>query len=393
MASKSKIEWTDSTWNSIYGCSKVSEGCRNCYAIREAHMHAGHPIAKLSDRFKGLTKLIGGKPEWTNQVNLWPGGLLAPLRWKDPRKIFVNSQSDTFHPDVPFEYIDKIFAVMALCPQHTFQVLTKRPERAAQYLSERVQINYSDPNTGASTRPSTMTRGEWIGMHLRGTDADPYWGTKAERERIVSIGCSMQFGGQNWPLPNVWLGTSCENQATANERIPHLLRCPAAVRFLSCEPLLGPIDLDKYLVCSTCEGTGKVGLYSAAGHLLETVECETCLGGDASIHWVIAGGESGPKARPMHPDWVRSLRDQCGRAGVPFLFKQWGEWAPDSALPDDFDSNYFRTKLPREYVTPKGEFDGQGIEPGIVVMNRVGKKTAGRLLDGRTWDEFPEVSA
>ena len=312
MSANSKIEWTDATWNPIVGCTRVSEGCMNCYAERFA--------ARFPDRFGGVSRMTEYGPRWTGKIVLRPEALNLPLRWRKQRRIFVNSMSDLFHPDVPFEFVEKVFFIMAAAEHHTFQVLTKRPERMLEF----------------------MKRTEW-------------------REAI---------GLAAWPLPNVWLGVSVENQRAADERIPLLLQTPAAVRFLSCEPLLGPVMLT---------GLGKRCYGCAAG---VPHRCRNVL-----VDWVIVGGESGPGARPMHPDWVRSIRDQCQAAGVAFHFKQWGEWLPVKATPGT--KNYHscadgKMRTPR--IGDKTHEWGDG-----VVSIRVGKKAAGRLLDGRTWDELPVI--
>lgn len=251
MGDKTGIQWTEATWNPLHGCSKVSEGCRNCYAIG-----ATRRLAECTPgpRFEGLVK----DGNWTGVVRLDQKLLLQPIRWSRPRRIFVNSMSDLFHGDVSEEMVDEVAATMAMCHWHTFQVLTKRAERMRDYSI-------------ATSKTAT------------------------------------------WPLPNVWLGVSVEDQKAAEERIPMLQQTPAAVRFLSVEPLIGPVDLGRGLL--------------------------------DGIHWVIVGGESGPKARPMDLDWARSLRDQCVVAQVPFFFKQIGG---------------------------------------------VNKKAAGRLLDGVEWNEFPK---
>jgi protein gp37 len=240
------IQWTDETWNPVTGCSKVSPGCAHCYAETLA-----------------LTRLAGktGYPglPWTPEnaeanVVLRPERLRKPLSWKEPRRVFVNSMSDLFHELVPPEYIDQVFAVMARAPQHTFQVLTKRPERMPGYLV----------GDGITRRP-------WIALAAQMNIDD------------------------RWPLPNVWLGTSIENDRFVGRADP-LRETPAAVRFLSLEPLLGPLP--------SLDLTG--------------------------IDWVIVGGESGPEHRPIRVEWVRDLRDRCNAAGVAFFFKQWGGRTPKS---------------------------------------------------------------
>jgi protein gp37 len=229
-------------------------------------------------KYAGLTKKVNGLTVWTGKINLSEAGLSEPLTWRKPRRVFVNSMSDLFHEGVPFDYIDRVFAVMALTPRHTYQVLTKRPERMAEYLID------SRDMLGNKTDERVSMEAENVG---------------GDRDKPLP-----------WPLANVWLGTSTENQRAADERIPHLLKCPAAVRFLSCEPLLGPIDLKPWL--------GFLPLPSDAARYLERMS------GVPRLHWVIVGGESGPGARPCNVEWVRSIVGQCGAAGVACFVKQLG---------------------------------------------------------------------
>ena len=257
---------------------------------------------KHTPKYGGLTKDSNAGPVWTGEVRLWEKALADPLHWREPRKIFVNSEGDLFHESIPDEWIDRVLAVMALCPQHTFQVLTKRAARMRDYC------------------------------------------------------CDPRHSGEIvWPLPNVWKGCSCERQQEADERIPLLLQTPAAIRFISAEPLLGPIDLWKYLNgsrgCANC-GDGQLDGQCCGDPLIVD---------EIPLDWVIVGGESGPDARPMHPQWTTDIRDQCLGAGVPFFFKQWGAWIPSNPI--------------------FGEFE------------RVGKKAAGRLLDGVEHNGFPEIQA
>lgn len=312
MADKTEISWTDATWNPVTGCTKVSEG----YAETIAHRFAGTPAYP-----NGFA------------VTLRPERLDQPLRWQRPRRIFVNSMSDLFHSDVPDEFIARVFAVMALAPQHTFQVLTKRPGRMRSLLSSE-QFRW------------------WVWHEML---------TLTHQRKMPMV--QEHFDALRWPLPNVWLGTSVESQKWADVRIPQLLQTPAAVRFLSCEPLLGPVDL--------------VPFVPPAAHW----------DGNADplwrLHWVIVGGESGPHARPMHPDWARSLRDQCVAAGVAFHFKQWGEWAPAGRCFDD--------RAPERDEHFWWDQTSGTIGTGATVVRRVGKKLAGRELDGRTWGEYPEA--
>jgi protein gp37 len=245
MAIGSSIEWTEATWNPVAGCTILSPGCTNCYAMRMARRLE----AMGQDKYAGTTRLSGGRPKWNGVIKLDRSALKLPLQWKKGRMIFVNSMSDLFHEDIPFEYVRDVFATMAKASQHTFQVLTKRHERLAE-LSPRI----------------------------------------------------------SWPS-NVWMGVSVES-AEYLSRVSALRESGAQVKFLSLEPLLGP---------------------------LRELELD-------AIDWVIAGGESGPGARPVEATWIRDIRDRCLDAGVAFHFKQWGG---------------------------------------------VNKKSTGRMLDGRTWDAFP----
>jgi protein gp37 len=227
MAEKSPIEWTDATWNPVVGCSIESAGCTNCYAMRMAARLEAMGVAK----YAGLTRKSGGRAKWTGKITCDEKALTVPERWAQPRKVFVNSMSDLFHPDVPAEFIRRVWDVMKGTPRHDYQLLTKRPQRMRELLStDRFEV-----------------------------------------------------------LPNVWLGTSVESQ-DAVHRVEDLRRTPAAVRFISFEPLIGRID--------------SVDL--------------------SDIAWAIVGGESGPAARPIEEDWVLQLQETCRSCGTAFFFKQWG---------------------------------------------------------------------
>ncbi|HSZ58475.1 MAG TPA: phage Gp37/Gp68 family protein [Tepidisphaeraceae bacterium] len=297
MSTNSSIEWTRGddgtpgcTWNPVAGCTLKSPGCKNCYAMRMA----ARLEAMGQEKYAGLTKKVNGRYVWTGKIHLDEESLSAPLGWKKPRRVFVNSMSDLFHPDVSFEFIDKVFAVMALCPQHAFQVLTKRPERMAQYLS--------NDNVGAARDGATRRR---IVLEMHRYNAPP--APQEWRE------CSARVHyGHGWPLPNIWLGCSTEDQTRADERIPHLLKCPAAVRFLSCEPLLGTIDLSRWFFTSK------------PAPPREAIYDDRQTWDESGIHWVIVGGESGPNARPMVLGWAKDIVRQCQSAGVPVFVKQLG---------------------------------------------------------------------
>ena len=335
----SKIEWTEKTWNPVTGCTPVSPGCDHCYAARMATRLAGRAGYPADNPFA---------------VTCHPDKLDQPLHWRKPCRVFVCSMGDLFHPDVPDSFIDQVFAIMAACPQHTFQVLTKRPERMVKYLH-----NYGHAHLWDRIYAAARTLPEH----------------KVLKRNLLNI---QYFPA--WPLPNVWLGVTCEDQQRADERIPLLLQCPAAVRFVSCEPLLGPVDLG-----IRCNVPG-----------MDCVDCPapecSLRGNERQVDWVICGGETGPGARPMHPDWARSLRDQCKAAGVAFFFKQWGGWVPETQNTQALTERTARTAL---YVEPDGTTRPAkyGARGEAATVQRVGKKRAGRLLDGVEYSEYPEVRA
>lgn len=334
MGDKTGIEWTDATWNPIRGCSRVSEGCRNCYAEIVASRFSGEGMP-----YEGLIAKGG---QWNGNVHLVESALDQPMRWRKPRRIFVNSMSDLFHENVPDDVIAQVFAVMARSKNHTFQLLTKRPQRMRDWLS-RV-ANWGGWWTHDGTAPAASYGGTGI---------------------IV--------GHAQWPLPNVWVGVSIEDQATADERIPLLLKTPAAVRWISAEPLLGSVDIRPWL--RAC--------YDASMRWLKGDDSRCSPADMPFLDWVVVGGESGAGARPMHPDWARSLRDHCVEAGVPFLFKQWGEWSPSVAGM----WHYPLTGMPDFPARASGK-DTHDFGDGYGAV-RIGKKVAGRLLDGVTWDQYP----
>lgn len=292
MAKKSHINWTDGTWNVITGCTPISPGCANCYASQLAGTRLKHHPSRA-----GLTKEVNRHHIWTGEVRFNREWLNQPLRWKKPQKIFVCAHGDLFHENVSDEWLNDIFEVMAYAQQHTFQILTKRPDRMSVYLSDLPMI-----------------------------------------------------------LPNVWIGVTVENQKTADERIPVLLDTPATKHYLSMEPLLESINISRWLR------------------------------NQPGIDWIIVGGESGPNARPMHPNWVRSLRNQCIDACVPFFFKQWGEWLP--AKRDKYGNVEFcdQNSIPHDGFL---KCRVTSLDDKFTAF-RFGKKVAGRRLDGKTWDEVPE---
>ncbi|AMQ67014.1 hypothetical protein SEA_BIPPER_79 [Mycobacterium phage Bipper] len=307
MSDRSGIEWTDATWNPVTGCSEVSPGCDRCYA------------KAFAERFRGTE---GHYYQRGFDVVLRPEKLDQPIRWTRPRLVFVNSMADLFHQAVPDDYIARVFAVMAQAPQHTFQLLTKRHARMRHLLN-----------------------------------------AEAFRAKVFHHG-----GGMTWPLPNVWVGVSAENQQWWDTRVEYLLGTPAAVRWVSLEPLLGHITMGTpwSLDPETFRFTG--------------------------IDWVVVGGESGTGARPMHPEWARSLRDQCAAAKVPFLFKQWGNWSP--VAPDEAARNRDRLVFQNGKSISFEHATRTDLERwDYVVMRRAPKSAGGRHLDGQLHDQYPAVTA
>ena len=312
-----KIEWADKTWNPVVGCSIVSPGCTHCYAMRQAariermqNTAFDATVARKYSPYAGTTQTTKAGAVWTGKVAMASDdALTAPLRRRKPTAWFVNSMGDLFHESVPDAWIDRVFAVMALAPQHTFIVLTKRSKRMQRYCADLKRSAYV--YDAMSNLPD------------------------AEKRGIKEIRAAYDLV-MDWPLPNVILGVSCERQQEADERIPDLLATPAAKRIVSVEPLLGAIDLT---------GDGREGPLANGEPTLAQIDGPNgtyfIRHGASRIDGVIVGGESGAGARPMHPDWARSIRDQCAAANVPFFFKQCG------------------------------------------------KRAAGRLLDGRTHDDLP----
>jgi protein gp37 len=276
------IEWTDVVWNPTRGCSHVSPGCAHCFAER-----VGARGATPGGAYHGLIRIgTGGAPRWTGKVRLVPEKLDEPLRWRKPRRVFVNSMSDLFHEKLDDKDIARVFAVMALAKHHTFQVLTKRARRMRHWF-----IGQHRPNVDVYDAATPM---------LPRVNGQPDWPLMPS-----DMASTRSSGGAWWPLSNVHVGVSVENQAAADERIPLLLETPAAVRFLSVEPLLGPVDLRPWLALD------RAGAYTKSGH-------------QHPVDWVIVGGESGPGARPCDVAWIRSVVEQCKAAGVPCFVKQLG---------------------------------------------------------------------
>lgn len=288
MSTTSKIEWTRGddgtpgrTWNPVSGCTRVSEGCRQCYIERTP------PFRMAGRKFLNMAGQPSHDVGATTGVTLHPDRLDAPLRWRKPHRVFVNSLSDLFHADVPDEFITRVWAVMALAPKQTFQILTKRPARMRALLNSRT-------------------------FHQRVRDCLRHEHSLSEVDA---------YGTERFPLPNVHLGVSVENQHWADIRLPALYDTPAAVRFVSCEPLLGPVDVGLVTEVGGCTCGG----YEYQHEPLCGIEPGPSWG---RLHWCIVGGESGPGARPMELAWARQIRDQCQAVGTPVFVKQMGSvWA------------------------------------------------------------------
>lgn len=333
MADGTAIEWTDATWNPVTGCSVVSPGCTNCYAMKLAGTRLQHHPSR-----KGLTTASKAGPVWNGEVRFNRDWLDQPLRWSRPRKIFVCAHGDLFAEGVPDAWIDQVFAVMALTPQHTYQILTKRPDRMAEYVSD--------------------IHGEGL-ARLMLTKVDHQTGRRALLDLIEADRLARA-------LPNVLLGVSVEDQVRADQRRAPMAQIAAAgwTTFVSYEPALGEVDWT----------------------------------GWEFLRWLIAGGESGPHARPPHPGWFRIARDWCAENGVAFFFKQWGSWARDP----DLDRHFISSDTTRpmgtverlqatdgDYAVAWERLDHDGVHALGTQLKRFGKKAAGRLLDGVEHNGMP----
>ncbi len=353
MGNDTGIEWTDATWNPVRGCSRVSPGCENCYAEAVAARFSGPGLA-----YEGLARRSkGGEPRWTGEVRMVPEHLADPLRWKRPRRIFVNSMSDLFHERLSDADILSVWLVMARARQHTFQILTKRAERMKDFLSKWVDNDADGEPLMArgpveTRRAHPGGRGQMFAALLDGM-GDPPPG--------AAFPTFDWMEGPRWlpnVLPNVWLGVSAENQEQLDKRWPYLRDTPAAVRFLSIEPQLEDVSLDAIF--------GLKPGNSWAECLCAEIDpsdrpCLTCdgrksLGAKSGLHWVICGGESGRGARPFDLAWGRSLIAQCKAAGVPVFFKQAGASPVDSALRDVWaNGEHHYTRPPDDEVVRQAE--------------------------------------
>lgn len=346
MAENSKIEWTDHTFNPWRGCTKVSPGCLNCYAETLSKRNpavlgqwgSGKPRVLASDsmwsqplKWNREAAAKRHETEWSSDDN--PRGLRPP-------RVFCASLADWLDDEVPLEWLERLIEIIMRTPHLDWLLLTKRPQNFTRRLKALIR-RYSLVNL---TKDEALLRLR-IEVMLEGWNKLSY--------------ASPDLGRENY-----WIGTTVEDQQRANERIPLLLSIPAKVRFLSCEPLLGPVNITEIRDIEGYCYTPLVGPES----------------GEPKIHWVICGGESGPSARPMNPDWARSLRDQCQAAEVPFFFKQWGEFVRDAEI-------HAKAPAADSVTVPYGDGDPTNYRR----VYRVGKKLAGRLLDGREWNELPSM--
>ncbi|HYD87149.1 MAG TPA: phage Gp37/Gp68 family protein [Vitreimonas sp.] len=363
MSDGTKIEWAanadgspGATWNPIrarrrsdgklgWFCIHASEGCRLCYAERWNEGRFGNGLSYKKQNEAEVEIFLDEKT------------LLQPLRWKKPRTIFVCSMSDLFGEFVPDAFIDRVLTVAACAPQHTFIVLTKRDKRMRAYFEALFGSQVAPRGVRCPAWPALLNRVERVWLEERGRDA-----YLADVRPLLERGLRTLPPG---PLPNVWLGVSIEDRENGAGRGPNLAMTPAAARLWSVEPLLSDLgDMTRLGLFDTLDGARK------------------------AVDWVIVGGESGPGARPMHPDWVRSIRDQCAAAGVAFFFKQWGAHAPVTIPKTDW-----RGETPVAWPLGRlGAHPWPDHDDTMVVLTRVGKRAAGRVLDGRTHDERPPLA-
>lgn len=361
MADKTEIQWTDRTFSPITGCTRTSPGCEHCYAERLVATRL-----RQQKRYQGLAMMCGAvgnqEAHWTNAIRLHEDLLLEPLKWQKPQKVFVCSMSDAFHKDVPDAFLDRMFAVFALSPHITFQMLTKRAERMRSYLSA----------------PDICARIEAAAVAIAEGNCHGRWFAHA-------------FNGRKflprWPLPNVWLGVSVESQKYADERVPLLAETPATIRFLSCEPLIGPVDLLQFLPIAAHKSFHTPTGRQVSKTYWTPQEAEAFMIPKPMIHWCIVGGESGPQARPCQLEWMRALVAQCKAGSVAPFVKQLGaapliareEWADTPAPP-----------LLREPKTKESEYVENHRGYGILHLKNSHGGDMSEWPDDLRIREFPE---
>jgi len=356
MARQTGIEYLTATWNPIaMRCTPVSAGCDNCWHQAMARRMAGMP--QFSEEIRAAYAGEGGPV-------LIQSRLEQPLRWQKSERIGVQFMGDLFHPDVPNKVIAAVFGVMALATAHTFVVLTKRPGRMLEWF-RWVESTVEDLKA-------------WPEQEDLSLDANIVYQC-VPRGIAETVDWDLPPWPQPWPLPNVILGVSVENQSVV-QRVVHLLDTPAVGRWVSVEPMLGPVDLTDLSVDYDGTGIEQVDALYFDGNIEDDHRWH-----GATVDWVVVGGETGPGARPTHPDWVRSIRDQCQAAGVPFFFKSWGEWAEPIAAGLRYGTY---EDCPYDTMDP---IERRRNEPNVPIW-RVGRKAAGNRLDGRTWEQLPEVT-
>lgn len=332
MANNSSIEWTDCTWNPLAGCKEISPGCRNCYAATMAHRLGAMAQADLAAgrdpgkkrHYIGTTEKRGGKVVWNGKVNLIHEALSEPLKWRKPRKVFVNSMSDLFHEDVPFDFVDQVFTIMLANAvlrgsTHAFQLLTKRPKRMHEYLSLRSPMEHLKCWSKLADGWIILDEADEYFSEMMSRTTAHNWNSNGHAPTGEKWAPWSHLNGL-WPLPNAWLGTSCEDQKRAEDRVPWLEKCPAVVRFLSCEPLLGSIKFDH--IGNSIFNREKAIRDAMNGPAVMNRDQADSIIAHPQIHWVIAGCESGHGRRRTEQAWIESLADQCRNAGVAFFNKQ-----------------------------------------------------------------------
>lgn len=345
---RTRIEWAETSWNPATGCTKLSPACDHCYA--EA----------MSRRLKGRYGYDADEPF---RVTLRPERLVQPFVVPTPQVVFVCSMGDLFHKDVPDDFIAAVHGVMSMAGQHTYQLLTKRADRALEWYAK-----HALPDCQAAAL--VMAPGIAEANRLAAERLEAIGRVDRRRHAQDLRGRAINGTGRNkWPLPNVWLGATIEDQARVDVRLGHLMQCPAAVRFVSCEPLLGPVELQLIPDGRNCQICGD------NGHQL--MECGYIGAGSRGLDWIIAGGETGPGARATSPQWLRLLRNEAACRRVPFFFKRWGEWAPRNQI---------------DAGTQRGVPDPRLDTFDKVSPSRFGRKRTGRKLDGATYDGRPEIS-